>query len=145
MYNKKKISKLKEKDYQKIFGVKKKTFDKMLEILEETYRQEHLRGGHPLKLSILDKLIIMLGYYREYRTMENIAFDYSVSKSTISESIKWVENTLIKSGDFKLPSKRELINNTTIDVVLIDATECEIERPQKNSINTIPARKRNTR
>ena len=144
MDNKKRISKLKEKDYQKIFGVKKKTFEKMLEILEETYRQEHLKGGHPPKLSVLDKLVIMLGYYREYRTMENIAFDYSVAKSTICESIKWVENTLIKSGDFKLPSKRELINNTAIEVVLIDATECEIERPQKNNINTIPARKRNT-
>lgn len=144
MNNKERISKLKEKDYQKIFGVKKTTFDRMLEILEETYKQEHLRGGRPPKLSILDKLIIMLGYYREYRTMENIAFDYSVSKSTICESIKWVENELIKSGDFKLPSKRELINNTAIEVVLIDATECEIERPQKNNINTIPVRKRNT-
>lgn len=144
MNNKERISKLKEKDYQKIFGVKKTTFDRMLEILEETYNQEHLRGGRPPKLSILDKMIIMLGYYREYRTMENIAFDYSVSKSTICESIKWVENELIKSGDFKLPSKRELINNTAIEVVLIDATECEIERPQKNSINTIPVRKRNT-
>ena len=106
MDNKKRISELNEKDYQKIFGVKKKTFEKMLEILEETYRQEHLKGGHPLKLSILDKLIIMLGYYREYRTMENIAFDYGVAKSTICESINWVENTLIKCGDFKLPSKR---------------------------------------
>ena len=144
MDNKKRISELNEKDYQKIFGVKKKTFEKMLEILEETYRQEHLKGGHPLKLSILDKLIIMLGYYREYRTMENIAFDYGVAKSTICESINWVENTLIKCGDFKLPSKRELINNAAIEVVMIDATECEIERPQKNNINTIPARKRNT-
>ena len=86
----------------------------------------------------------MLGYYREYRTMENIAFDYSVSKSTICESIKWVENTLIKSGNFNLPSKRELVNNTTIEVVLVDATEIEIERPQKNSVNTTQVRKRNT-
>lgn len=144
MDNEKRISNLKEKDYQKIFGVKKKTFDKMLEILEGKYKQEHLKGGHPLKLSVLDKLIIMLGYYREYRTMENIAFDYNVSKSTISDSIKWVENTLIKSGKFNLPPKRELLNDTAIEVVLIDATECEIERPQKNSVNTIQARKRNT-
>ena len=145
MNNKERISKLKEKDYQKLFGVKKNTFEKMLEILEESYRKEHLRGGHPPKLSVLDKLVIMLGYYREYRTMENIAFDYNVSKSTICESIKWVENTLIKSRKFNLPSKRELVNNTTIEVVLVDATEIEIERPQKNSVNTTRIRKRNTR
>ena len=144
MNNKERINKLKEKDYQKLFGVKKNTFEKMLKILEEAYKQGHLRGGHPAKLSVLDKLVIMLGYYREYRTMENIAFDYSVSKSTICESIKWVENTLIKSGNFNLPSKRELISNTTIEVVLVDATEIEIERPQKNSVNTTQVRKRNT-
>lgn len=145
MNNKKRIAKLKEEDYQKLFGVKKQTFDKMLSILSEKYKQEHLRGGHPPKLSVLDKLVIMLGYYREYRTMENIAFDYSVSKSTICESIKWVENTLIKSGIFSLPSKRELINNKEIDVILIDATECEIERPKKNNKNITPERKRSIR
>lgn len=35
MNNQKRIEKLKEKDYQKYFGVNKATFDKMLEILEE--------------------------------------------------------------------------------------------------------------
>ena len=81
---------LKGKDYQRLLGVKKATFDKMLAILKKAYKQEHLMGGHPPKLSVLDKLIIMLGYYREYRPMENIAFDYGVAKSTICESIKWV-------------------------------------------------------
>lgn len=102
-------------------------------------------GGHPPKLNVLDKLVIMLGYYREYRPMENIAFDYGVAKSTICESIKWVEYTLIKSGEFSLPSKRKLMESTQIEVVLVDATECEIERPKKNKDATIPARKRSTR
>ncbi len=35
MDNQKRIKNLKEKEYQKIFGVKKKTFDRMLEILEK--------------------------------------------------------------------------------------------------------------
>lgn len=139
------IANLKIKDYQRLLGVKKTTFDKMLEILEKAYTQEHLKGGHPPKLNVLDKLVIMLGYYREYRPMENIAFDYGVAKSTICESIKWVEYTLIKSGEFSLPSKRKLIGSTQIEVILVDATECEIERPQKNRGTTIPARKRSTR
>ncbi len=143
MDNQKRIKNLKEKEYQKIFGVKKKTFDRMLEILEKEYKNKHLNGGRPSKLSILDKLIIMLAYYREYRVMENIAFDYGVSKSTICEAIKWVENTLIKEGTFRLPSKKKLIKDTSIEVILVDATECEIERPKKNKENTIPERKRN--
>ena len=138
------IKKLKKENYQKIFGIKKDTFDKMLELLNETYRTEHLKGGHPPKLSVLDRLVIMLSYYREYRTMENIAFDYGVAKSTICECIKWVENILIKSEEFSLPQKKELVNDTDIEVVLVDATECEIERPKKNSKNTIQEKRKST-
>ncbi len=116
----------------------------MLELLNETYRTEHLKGGHPSKLSVLDRLVIMLSYYREYRTMENIAFDYGVAKSTVCECIKWVENILIKSEEFSLPKKKELVNDTDIEVVLVDATECEIEHPKKNIKNTIQEKRKST-
>jgi len=145
MDNETRITNLKEKDYQRLLGVKQATFDKMLVILKKAYEQEHLMGGHPPKLSVFDKLIIMLSYYREYRPMGNIAFDYGVAKSTIYESIKWVEYTLIKSGEFSLPSKRKLMDSTQIEVILVDVTECEIERPQKNKGVTTLARKRSIR
>ncbi len=143
MDNLKRIEKLREKEYQEIFGVKKETFNKMLEILMQQYNKEHTKGGKPPKLSVLDKLIIMLCYYREYRTMQHIAFDYEVAKSTICESIHWVENTLVKSGVFRLSSKRELCFDTSIETILIDATEIEIERPKKNKNNTTLVKGRN--
>lgn len=76
--------------------MKKATFKKILETLNIQYKQNHEKNGKPLKLSIFNKLVITLCYYREYRTMQHIAFNYNVSKSTICESIKWVEQTLIK-------------------------------------------------
>ena len=145
MDNQTRIGKLKEKDYQRIFGVTKPIFQQMLAILEETFCKEHNKGGRPLKLSVLDKLVIMLCYYREYRTMESIAFDYQVSKSTVYESIRWAEESLMKSNKFSLPSKKAFIEDLNIEVVLVDATECEIERPQKNKSVTIPGRKKDTR
>jgi len=123
----KRIEKLKDNEYKELFGVKKATFEKCLEILNEQYKKEHTKGGKPPKLNILDKLVIMLSYYHEYRTMQNIAFDHEVTKGTIH----WVENTLVKSGVYSLPSKRELYTNTQIETVLVDATEIEIERPKK--------------
>lgn len=143
--NKERIINLKENEYQALFGVKKATFEKMQELLERTYAKEHRRGGRPPKLAVLDKLIITLSYYREYRPMQNIAFDYGVAKSTISESISWVEKSLIQCNEFHLPSKRQLLNNSEIELVIVDATECEIERPQKNKEISTPGRKRNTR
>ena len=145
MNNQERIAHLKAKDYQKYLGVKKKTLDVMLQILEKDYQRKHKLGGRPPKLSVLDKLMIMLQYYREYRVMDNIAFDYGVSKSTISDAIKWVEETLVKDGIFRLPSKRKLLEDLSLEVVLVDATECEIERPQKISAGITPARKRSTR
>jgi predicted DNA-binding protein YlxM (UPF0122 family) len=136
MENKKRIEKMKESEYQEIFGVKKPAFDKMLMILESAYKEMHEKGGRPPRLSVLDKLVVFLGYYHDYRTMTNIAFDYDVAKSRISDAVKWVENTLIKEGAFALPSKRELIKaDTEIVIAIVDATECETERPKKNKKN----------
>ena len=145
MNNQERIAGLNEGEYQELFGVKKPMFEKMLAILQDKFHAEHLRGGHPPKLSVLDKLIITLGSYREYRTMNHIAFDYGVTKSTVCESIQWVENTLIKSGQLKLPTKRRGLQNAHPETVLVDATECEIERPQKNSAGITRARKRDIR
>lgn len=132
MDNKARIKKLKKRKYLELFGVRKATFDKMLSILESAFEEQHQRGGRPPRLSVLDKLLVTLGYYHDYRTMNTIAFDYDVSKSRISDAIKWVEATLIKDGTFALPSKRELIkSDTEIVVVIVDATECETERPKK--------------
>ena len=52
----------------------------MLKLLNKAYRIEHLRGGHPPKLSVLDRLVIMLSYYRDYRTMENMPLNMVLQK-----------------------------------------------------------------
>ena len=142
MDNKQRIEKLKESEYQELFGVRKPTFDGILAILERAFEELHEQGGRPPRLSVLDKLVVTLGYYHDYRTMKNIAFDYDVSKSRISDAVKWVENTLIACGTFSLPSKRELTKaDTQVVIAVVDATEQETERPKKNSGKATPASK----
>ena len=132
MDNETRVAQLREKDYKSIFGVTKPTFEKMRAILESAFKEMHEQGGRPSRLSVLDKLVVMLGYYHDYRTMQNIAFDYGVSKSRICDAVKWVEETLIKDGTFSLPSKRVLVKaEPEIEIAIIDATEQEIERPKK--------------
>ena len=68
--------------------------------------------------------------------MEHIGHDYGVSKSTVCESIQWVENTLKKNSAFKLPCKKVLKKATgDIDYVVVDVTESPIQRPKKNRYN----------
>jgi predicted DNA-binding protein YlxM (UPF0122 family) len=122
----------KESIFKRLYGVKPDTFEKMLEILQKEYNKMHRLGGAPPKLTVKDKLTVTLKYLREYRTMESIGADYKVSKSTICESIQWVENTLSKEKTFKLPGKKVLKKVTgDIEYIIIDVTESPIQRPKK--------------
>jgi len=132
MDNVKRITELKEEKYQVLFGVQKATFEAMLAILEGAYKEMRKKGGKKRQLSVLDMQIITLGYYHDYRTMENIAFDYECHKQRISEAVTWVEETLILDGTFALPPKRTLKEGDAV-IAVADVTECETERPKKNS------------
>jgi len=139
--NRERVKNLPKKHFKQIFGVSRGTFLKMYKVLRRDYRQKHKRGGRPPTLSVLDKLVIALMYWREYRTYRHIAFDYGVGKTAIGDAVIWVEDTLIKSGLFALPSKRFLEKDDSLEIVLIDVTEQPIERPKKNKKTGIPARK----
>ena len=140
--NEERIGNLQETQYQELLGVDKITFDKMYDILLEAYKELHKQGGKTPTLTVLDKLVITLGYWREYRAYRNIAFDYGVGKTAIGDSVNWVENTIIQSGAFSLPSKREMQrNDNTICVAVVDVTEQEIERPKKDRNSGTPERK----
>jgi hypothetical protein len=146
MDNQNRIANLGEEKYLVTFGIRKPTFDKMLEILESAYRRTHAAGGRPPRLNVLEKLAVTLGYYHDYRTMENTAFDYDVSKSRICGAVKRVEQTLIKDGRFAPPSKRGLVKSgTEIYTVIIDTAECETERPKKNKKEAVRGSKNGTR
>jgi len=142
MNNEEKMAKLPETKYLVTFGIRKPTFDTMLAILESAYKEMRKKGGRKRKLSVLDMLVITLGYYHDYRTMENLGFDYGVHKQRISEAIEWVEQSLIKDGTFSLPSKRELIKeNSSVSIAIIDVTECETERPKHKQKNSYSSKK----
>jgi hypothetical protein len=119
--------------FKRLYGVKPDTFEKMAAILQKEYENMHKAGGRPPKLSVKDKLTVTLKYLREYRTMESIGADYGVQKSTVSDAIKWVENSLVMDKTFCLPDKRILKEaGGTIDYIVIDVTESPIQRPKKD-------------
>jgi hypothetical protein len=118
--------------FKRLYGVKPRTFEKMLSILQKEYNALHQKGGKPPKLTVEDKLSLTLKYLREYRTMDSIATEYGVCKGTVCLSIQWVEDTLVKDGTFALPGKKKLKRKTaSITYVVVDVTESPINRPEK--------------
>ena len=138
--------KLSDKDFKEIIGVKRTTFDCMVKILTNAYasKPKKYRGGRKKKLSIENQLILTLKYDRFYITQKALSFEFQVGEATVSDTIKWVENTLVKDGTFSLPGKKALLEDESIEVVLVDVTECPIERPKKNSESTIQVKRKDT-
>ncbi|WP_250296550.1 IS5 family transposase [Wolbachia endosymbiont of Oedothorax gibbosus] len=118
--------------FRRLTGVKKSTFKRMVEILDEEDKRKKARSGRKSKLCIEDRLLMALEYMREYRTYFHIGQSYGMSESNCFKIIRWVEDTLIKHPDFALPGKKDLLNsNVEYEVLVIDGTETAVERPKK--------------
>lgn len=142
-----KAEQLRDKDFKQIVGVEKATFDAMVKILKKAYERKpkKWRGGRKKKLTTENELLMTLKYLRQYVTQKELAFEFEVGEATVCNTIRWVEDTLIKDGSFSLPGKKVLLEDDSIEVVLVDVTECPVERPQKNKENGTPAKRNVTR
>lgn len=116
--------------FKRLTGVRPATFHEMCQAL-----QTHLslRGRKP-KLCSEDRLLLTLMYWREYRTYVHIAQTYGLSESAVCRTVHAVEGALLRSGQFTLPGKKALTkSDVAFEVVVVDATECPIERPKKTA------------
>lgn len=132
-----------EEVFRRLTGVKRATFDKMIEILTKADTKKHKKGGRPHSLPMEERLLMALEYLREYRTYAHIATSYGVSERCAFDTVRWVEDTLIKAKEFALPGRKALLKSDyEFEVILIDASESPIERPKKNKKSFIQAKRK---
>ncbi|QGZ91646.1 IS5 family transposase [Microcystis aeruginosa] len=125
------VKTLKPTEFKRLCGVYPDTFKDMVTVLkaEKVWQK---KTGRPSKLSTEDQLLITLEYWREYRTYFHRGNRWGVNESTAYRIVRKVENILIKSGLFNLPRKKALLeSNSEIEVIVVDVSEQEIERPKK--------------
>lgn len=120
------VKKLKEEEFKRAVGVSKKMFEEMIKVIKKNLRV----FGRPPALSRENQLLMTLMYLREYRTEFHIGITYGVSESTVCRTVKKIEDVLMNSGEFCLPSKNYLQSNDSLTVI-VDAEEQPIERPKK--------------
>ena len=132
--------------FKQLFGVKKETFHEMLAVLAAAYEVRRHKGGPRPKLTTGDQLFLTLQYWREYRTMEHLAYEFALAKSTVSDTMTRVENVLVQDGSFRLPGKKALLSPENAGrTFAVDVTESPIERPKKNKKPGTPGRKNDIR
>jgi hypothetical protein len=133
--------------FRRLTGVKPEVFKDMVSVIQDTEDRRRLRGGYKeRRLCVEDQLLMMLEYWREYRTYFHIGQSRGLSESQAYKIIKRCEDTLAKSGKFTLPGKKALTQSDRVyEVVMIDATETPVERPKKSNGSGTQARKSATR
>lgn len=122
--------------FQRLSGVKMDVFKKMVEVArhQKALKRKHVSKGRPCKLTVEDEVLMLLMYYREYRSYLHIAMTYGISETHCWRIITATEKRLLTSQAFHLPGKKKLLENTTsLEVVLIDVAESPIERPKKSN------------
>lgn len=136
--------------FKRLTGVSKETFMVMSTEANRLappsiHKIQGAKRGPKPKLSIEDKLLMMLMYYREYRTFLHISSDYGISETQCWRIITSLEQLLIKSKLFHLPGKKVLQQANSFEIVLVDVAESPIERPKKNNENTTLEKRKSTR
>lgn len=65
---------------------------------------------------------------REYRTYFHIGSSWGVSEATVYRIVRWVEDYLMRCGQFRLAGKKQLVRGFgKPQVVVMDVTETPIE------------------
>lgn len=138
------VSRLQGKKFRRYTGIYRRVFDQMVECVQLFKKKErkHPTKGTHSPISLEDRVLIAVMYWREYRSQEHLAVDYGVSQSTISRIITEVEGILIKSRMFSLPGRKSLLSTDgRYEVVIVDVTETPTERPKKNKNANIVAKR----
>lgn len=121
------VKSLSDNQFKRLVGINWSTFQAMLDVL----KIDLPTMGRPCKLCIEDQLLLCLSYWREYRTLFHVGMTYGVSETTAHRIVVHIENKLIKSDKFHLPKKLPHGSGIDWDVVVVDATDIEIQRPKK--------------
>ena len=135
------LKQLKPAAFKRRCGLQLETFNQMVEILNPHLDRKGKRGGQ-CKLSVEDQLLVVLEYWREYRTQFHIGTSWNLSESAVCRLISKVEHLLMDSGKFRLPGKKQLYQQADRwQAIVVDVTESPIERPKKNREVTTVVRK----
>lgn len=116
--------------FLRTFGLHKIDFLYLLTLVTDWFQEKsnNPKGGHPFVLTPYDYLAITLLYMRQYHTMDSLADECGVAKSTICKVYNRTITYLVTSGKLRLMSKSDLSEG---DITVVDATESPIDRPKK--------------
>ena len=136
--------------FKRLIGVKPTTFELMRQAAlagepRSTHPKTGAKRGPKARLSLEERLLMLLMYYREYRSFAHIGAAFGLSEAQSWRIITGLEQRLMKNEHFHLTRKQRLRSDTQWQMVVVDVGEHPVERPKKSSAPATPARRSATR
>ena len=131
---------MKPSDFKRHYGVHWQTFTSMITAYQAAQTKKK-KSGRPPALTLEEQILFTLEFWREYPSMFHHGFDWGIHETTALRTVERVENALIASGLFSLPSKRALREEVDLEVVVVGVAETPIERPKKSNAGSTAVRK----
>ena len=140
--------------FRRFTGLEVAKFDELLVKLEDIYasneqkrlkttRQRKLGGGSQFTLTLEDRLIMLLLYYKIYITHEFLGILFDLDESNIGRNIRHLNPLLAQI--FKVPERKIKLSADDQDELLkffIDGTEQPINRPKKQQKKSYSGKKK---
>ncbi len=135
--------KLTSKKFKRMTGVSRQTFELIVDLVKASKKKKKKPGRRP-KLIVESQVLMVIQYWREYRTYYHIGLDWGLSESAVCPPVLKIENILIGSRKFSLPGKKELLKmSSQSDVVVMDVMESPIKNRQEGKRNFLVVNKEN--
>lgn len=97
--------------------------------LNQRERRRKIGAGQPFSLSLEDRLLMLLMYYRTYVPHVFLAFLFGIDDSNVCRDINPLQPLLAKI--FKIPERRIELSRDEIAELFFDGTEQPTNRPKK--------------
>lgn len=118
--------------FKRLFGISVDEFGRIAKAVEPEWEKRvikrYKRPGRNNKLSLHEQILMLLLYYRSYATQIFIGFLFGIDDSRVCRNIQRLEPILARVMAI---TKTRHLSQEEIEEIIIDATEQQIERPQK--------------
>jgi hypothetical protein len=74
------VQNISDSNFRRLIGVKRRTFDAMVNSFISAEKKRVTNRGRPSLVIIQDKILMILMYYREYRTFLHIGASFGISE-----------------------------------------------------------------
>jgi hypothetical protein len=127
--------------FRQLTGISPAAFDQLLAQLEPRYREAEARrkarpgrrrkpgAGRKHILSLADRLLMLLIYYRTYVSHAFLGFLFGIDDSAVCRNINPLQPLL--AGIFRIPERKVELQPDEIRELFFDATERPTRRPRR--------------